>query len=112
MEQPTVIRFFMLERLKARAIHTELEPADDPEAFALPTVKTWRTDFRQRKTDLFDDPMSGRFLTNDIAGAIGSLPEERAFSSCEVLSRHFRIGRATCLWILQSKPGLKRFHLC
>jgi hypothetical protein len=43
MEQPTVIRFFMLKRLKVRVIHTKLEPGDGPEAFALPTVKRWRT---------------------------------------------------------------------
>jgi hypothetical protein len=62
----------MLKRLKARAIHTELEPADDAEAFALPTVKRWRRDFHQRRTDLFDDPIFGRLLRNDVAKAIDS----------------------------------------
>jgi hypothetical protein len=38
MEQPT-IRFFMLTWLKARAISTELESVDGPEALARPTVK-------------------------------------------------------------------------
>jgi hypothetical protein len=39
MERPAVIRFFMLKRLKSRAVHTELELADGPEVFALPTMK-------------------------------------------------------------------------
>jgi hypothetical protein len=55
-----VIRFFMIKRLKVGAIHIELEPADGPEAFALLRVKRWRTHFHQRRTDLFDDLMSGR----------------------------------------------------
>jgi hypothetical protein len=111
MEQPSVIRFFMLKRLKAGVIHTELVPGDGPETFAVPIVKMCRTYFHQRRTDLFDDPISGKFLTNDVAEAIGSMVEERSFSSCEVLCHHFRIERATRWRILHSKPGLKRFHL-
>jgi hypothetical protein len=58
----------MLKRLKARAIRTEPESVDGPEAFALPTMKKWRRHFHQSRTDLFDDPMFGRPLTNDIIG--------------------------------------------
>jgi hypothetical protein len=102
MEYPAVICFSMLNELKTRAIHTELESVDAPEAFTLPTVKKWRRYFHQKRTDLFDDPMSGRPLTNDVTDTIGSVLQERPFSSCEVLCRHFRIGRLTCLQILHS----------
>jgi hypothetical protein len=44
---------------------------------------------------------------NDFTGAIGSLLQERPFSSCKVLYRHFRIGKVTCLRILRDKLGLK-----
>jgi hypothetical protein len=37
--------------------------------------------------------------------------EERPVSSCRLLCRHFPIGKATYLWILHNKLGLKRFHL-
>jgi hypothetical protein len=49
-------------------------------------------------------------LTNDFAVAIGSMIEERPFSSCKVLCRHFRIGKTTCLQILHNKLGLKKIH--
>jgi hypothetical protein len=97
MEQRPVIRFFMLKGLKARAIHTELESVYGPESLAAPVVDKGRRHFQQGKIDLFDDPRSGRPLTNDVAGALGSLFEERPFSSCELLSRHFRIGTETGL---------------
>jgi hypothetical protein len=56
---------------------------------------------------MFDDLRSGRPWTNDLAGAIGSVLEERPFSSCKVLCRPSGIGTATCLWILRDKAGLK-----
>jgi hypothetical protein len=106
-EQQTVIRFFTLKELKARVIHTELESAYGPEAPALPTVKKWRRRFHQGRTDLFDDPRSGR----SFAGAIGCMLEERSFNSRKVFYPHAQIGKATCLWILHHELGLKRFHL-
>jgi hypothetical protein len=56
---------------------------------------------------LFDDSRSGRLLTNDLAGTIGSILEEMPFSLCNVLCRHFRIGKGTYLRILHDKLGLK-----
>jgi hypothetical protein len=61
--------------------------------------------------DLFDDPRSGRPLTNDLGEIIVSILAERSFSSYKVLCRHFRIGKAACLRILHDELGLKQFHL-
>jgi hypothetical protein len=50
-------------------------------------------------------------VASDLARAIGSMLEERPFSSCRVLCRHLRIGKATCLRIIPNKLGLKNFHI-
>jgi hypothetical protein len=47
---------------------------------------------------------------NNLAGAFGSLLDERPFSLCKVFCRHFLIGKVTCLQILHSKSRLERFH--
>jgi hypothetical protein len=94
MEQRVVIRFFTLKELKARAIHTKLESVYGPETLALLTLKKWWRDCHRGRTDLFDDRWFGRPLTNDDAGAIGSMLEEKLFSSCKVLCRHFQLGKA------------------
>jgi hypothetical protein len=111
MEQRGVVRFFTLKGLKTRAIHTEHESVYGREALALLTVKKWRKRLYQERMDLFGDPGSGRPSTNDVAGAMFFMLEERPFSSCKVLCRHFRIGKAACLQILHDKLGLKNFHL-
>jgi hypothetical protein len=54
--------------------------------------------------------MSGRPLTDDFAGAIGSVFEEKLFRSSKMVST-FRIGRAARLRILHEKLGLNKFHL-
>jgi hypothetical protein len=107
IESRAVIRFFTLKGLKTRAIHIQFESVYGPAALALPTVKKWRRRLRHGRTDLFDDSRSGRLLTNDLAGAIGSTLEERPFSSCKVLCLHFRVGKVTCLRILHDKLRLK-----
>jgi hypothetical protein len=81
MEQREVIFFFTLKGMKARAIHTEPESGYGPEVLALPTLKRWRRRFHQGRTDLFDDPRSGRLLTNDLAGVIDFMLEEKQFRS-------------------------------
>jgi transposase len=106
-----VTRFFTLKGLKAREIQLELESVYGLDALSLPTVKKWRRRFLAGRTDLFDDPRSGRPLTHDLGQAIRSMLDERPFSSCKVLCRHFRIGKATCLQILHDTLGLKKFHL-
>jgi transposase len=87
------IHFFTLKELKAREIDTELESVHGPEALTLSTVKKWLRRFHQGRTDPFDDLTSGTPLRNDLVGAIGSMLEERPFSSFKVLCRQFRIGK-------------------
>jgi hypothetical protein len=96
MEQRAVIHFSALKGLKSRAIHTEIESVHSPEALPRPTVKNWGR-FHQGRMELFGDPRSGRPLTYNLAGAIGSMLKERPFKSCMVLCRHFRIGKVTGL---------------
>jgi hypothetical protein len=50
-------------------------------------------------------------LTNDLAGAIGSIPKERPFSLYKARCRHFRIDKATHLPIIHDNLGLKTSHL-
>jgi hypothetical protein len=74
-------------------------------------VNKWRSRFQRGTTDLFDDLRPGTPLRDNAVGAIGFILEERLFSSCQVLCRHFRIGKAMCLWMLHNKLGLQKFHL-
>jgi hypothetical protein len=111
MEQSTLIRFFTLKGLKARAIHTGLESVYGAAALARPAVKKWWKTFHQGRTNLFDDSKSERPLTNHLARVIGSMLEERPISLCKMFCRHFRIGKAICLRILHVKVGLKKFRL-
>jgi hypothetical protein len=111
MEHRAVIRFLSLKGLKARAIQGELQSVYGPDACQLTAVKKWRGRFLQGRTDLFDDPRSGRPLTHDLAEAIRSMLTERPFSSSKMLSRHFRIANATCLRIRHDQLGLKKFYL-
>jgi hypothetical protein len=55
-----------------------------------------------------DDTRSGTPRTNDLAGAIGVILEERTFSLCKVLYRHFQLGKATRMRILHDKHGLTK----
>jgi hypothetical protein len=108
MEQQAVVRFFTLKGLKTRAIHTEFKSVIGPEGLALATVKKWRTHLHQGRVELLDAPRPGGPLLNDLAAAIGSMLKESPFSSCRVLCRHFRIGKATCLLIIRDKLDLKK----
>jgi transposase len=111
MEQRAVIRFLTLKGLKSRDIHASLMSVSGGDELAITTVKKWNKRFREGRTDLFDDPRVGRPLTHDLAEAIRSVLTDRPFTSCKVLCRHFRIGKATCLRILHDALGLKKFHL-
>jgi hypothetical protein len=102
-----VIHFFTLKGLKATAIHTELESVSGQKEFAVLTVKKGPRGFHQGKKGLFDSLRWERPLANDLTGAIGLLLEERLFSSCKVLCRHFWVEKAICLRILHNKLGLK-----
>jgi transposase len=63
MEHRAAIHFFTLKGLKAKDVCAQLESVCGQGALALPTVRKWRRRFQQGRTDLFDDPKSGRPLT-------------------------------------------------
>jgi histone-lysine N-methyltransferase SETMAR len=83
----------------------------DEDALAMPTIYKWHARFRDGRTELFDDPRSGRPRRSDLAEAISSMLEERPFLSCKLLARHFRIAKATCSRILREDLALQKFTL-
>jgi transposase len=91
MEHRAVIRFLTLKGLPARTIAAELEEIYQADVLALSTVKKWRKRFAEGRTSLCDDPRSGRPRPNGLVEAISAMPQERPFSSCKMLARHFRI---------------------
>jgi hypothetical protein len=111
MEQRAVIRFFTLKGLSPVDIHAELDSVYGEEALCLRAVYKWYDRFHQGRTELFDDPRSGRPQQNDLAGALGAMLEEFPFISCKRLCIHFRIGKSTCLRILHEVLRLKKFNL-
>jgi hypothetical protein len=62
------------------------------------------------KTSLYDDPKSGRPLTNDLTEAISSMGKERPYVPCKTLCQHFRIVKGTCLPVHHDTLGMKKFH--
>jgi histone-lysine N-methyltransferase SETMAR len=111
MEHRAVIRFFTLKGLKAKPIQAELESGDGTDACKLSMLKKWRSRFLQGSTTLFDNLRSGRPRTQDLAEAVRSMLNEKPFTSCTVLCRHFRIVKTTCLWILHDELQWQKFHL-
>jgi hypothetical protein len=111
MEQRVIIRFFTLKGLKAKVIQAELESVYGTNAYKLSMVKKQQLRLLQGRTTLFDDPRSGRCLTQDLAEAIRSMLAEKPFDSCRTLCRHFRIAKTTCLRILRDELMLQKFHL-
>jgi hypothetical protein len=108
MKQQMMIRFFVIIGLKAKDIYAELESVYYLEGLAPPTVKKSWIRFQQGRMDLVDDPMSGRPLTNDFGEAIGSMPAEKPFSSCKMLSCRFQIRKTMGFQILDDK----KFRFC
>jgi hypothetical protein len=111
MEQRPMIRFLTLKRLKSRDIHAELMSVYSGDALVIAPVKNWNKSFREGRTDLFDDPRGGHHRTHDLAEAICFVLPDRHFTSCKVLCRYSRIGKATCLRIHHDALELKKFHL-
>jgi histone-lysine N-methyltransferase SETMAR len=111
MEQRAVLRFFTVRGLNPRQILSELESVYHEDALAPTTIYKWHARFRDGRTELSDDPRSGRPRRSDLAEAISSLSEERSFLSCKLLARHFRIAKATCLRILREDLALQKFNL-
>jgi hypothetical protein len=65
----------------------------------------------QGRTELFDNPRSGRPLQNDLADAIRAMIQEFPFASCKHLCMHFRIAKTICLRILHDVLQVKKFNL-
>jgi hypothetical protein len=97
MEQRAVIRFLTLKGLDVQQIHSELESVYHKEALPLPTVYKWSSRSRVGRTNLSDDPRSGRPRKSDLATGISTTLEELPFLSCKLTARHLRVAKATCL---------------
>jgi transposase len=111
MEQRTVLRFLTLKGLNPQHIRSELKSVYHEDAFARPTISKWHARFRDRRTELSDDPRSDRPRKSDSAEVIFSMLDERPFLSCTLLARQFRIAKATCLRILREDLALQELKL-
>jgi hypothetical protein len=111
MEQRAVIRFFTLKGSSPRDIHTELESVYGDEALCLRAVYKWYESFLQGRTELFDNPRSGRPMQNDLGDALRGMLQEFPFTSCKHLCVQFRIAKATCLRIFHDVLHSKKFNL-
>jgi hypothetical protein len=65
----------------------------------------------QGRTELFDNPRSGRHLQNDLADALRAMIQEFPFNSCKRLCIHFRIAKTICLRVLYGVLQVKKFNL-
>jgi hypothetical protein len=81
MEQQAVVCFFILKSFSPKDIQTELALAYIDEALCLCTVYKLHKRFDRGKTELFDDPWSGRPLQNDLADALSVMIQECHFTS-------------------------------
>jgi hypothetical protein len=111
MEQRAVIRFFTLKGSSPRYIHTELEYVYGDDALCLRAVYKWYERFLQGRTELFDNPRSGRPVQNDLGDALRGMLEGFPFTSCKLLCVRFGIAKATCLRISHDVLHSKKFNL-
>jgi hypothetical protein len=111
MKQRPVVRFFTLKGLSMRDIHTELEPLYMDEVLCLLMVYKRQERFIQKRTELFDDPPSGQPLQNGLGDALRVMIQEFPFSSCKRRWMHLRLGKGTCLGILQEVRRVQKFNL-
>jgi transposase len=81
-EQRAILRFLTLKALTPQQIHSELESVCHDDALALPTIDKCHARFRDRRTELSDDPRFGRPRKSDEAEVFLSMLEERAVLSC------------------------------
>jgi hypothetical protein len=81
------------------------------DALAVLTIYKWHVRFRDGRTELSDDPRSGRPRKSDSAETIFSMLKERPFLSHKLLARHFRIAKATCLRISREDLAQQKFIL-
>jgi hypothetical protein len=100
-----------LTDLKAEELEIELRIVYGDEALRISAMKKWRTPFLQGRTELGDDPRSGRLTNSDLTQMIIELIQEGPFLSYKILCRHLRVSKETCLRILHEKLGLIKFYL-
>jgi hypothetical protein len=110
VEQRAVVGFFTLKGLNPKDIHTELESVHMAEALCLRTIYKWHKHFIQGRTELLDDPRSGRPLRNDRADTLRAMIQEFPFTSCNSLCTNFRLAMSTCLCILHDVLRFKKMH--
>jgi len=107
MEIRAVIRYLTLKGMSSDSIHTELKDVYGADVCSLPMVKKWRKRFREGRTDLGDDPRSGRPRNDDVITVVSNLLQEQPFVSCKAMQRVLGIPKTTIHRILHSSLGLK-----
>jgi hypothetical protein len=105
------MRFFFLKGLNPGNIYAEFISVYGIDALVLQTLYKWHKRFAQGRTELFDDPQSGRPLQNDLAEAIRIMLQECPFTSYKRLYARLKLPRVTCLYILHKVLLLKEFNL-
>jgi transposase len=84
MEQRAVVRFLALKGFKAQETEIDLTTMYGDKVFQISTVEKWQSPFLQRRTELEDDPRSGRPVNSDLAQGIAELIRKRSFLSCKI----------------------------
>jgi hypothetical protein len=96
------------QRFKAQEIEMELIGLYGDDVLQISAGKKWRTHFLQGRTELGDEPGSGRPAHSDLIQLIAELIRERLVLSSKVQTRHLRVSKDTCLRFLHKKLGLKK----
>jgi hypothetical protein len=111
MEQRAVIRYYTLKGTDPARIHAKLLSIYNEGALKRSAVYKWHKRFVESRTDLGDDPQSGRPSHDEFAEDMGAMIEECPFISCKRLDTHFRIAKVICLRILHEVLHLQKFNL-
>jgi hypothetical protein len=98
-----------LKSLKAKDIEMELIGVYGDEALLISAEKKWRRRFLQGRTELGNDPRSGRPANSDLTEVIAELIREHPFLLIKILYRNLRVSKGRCVKILDEKLGLKSF---
>jgi hypothetical protein len=79
IEQRAVVHFFTFKGINPGDIHDELVSVYGSDALVLRTLYKWHKCFAQGRTELFNDPRSGRLLQKDLAEAVHDMLQECSF---------------------------------
>lgn len=96
-EQRTVIRFLWLRGKKAKEIHEELKSVLGDGALCLRTVYRWIEHFSTGRTDVHDEPRSGRpsVISETVVDAAGVFVRENRSCTLDDIALEFDISHAT-----------------